>query len=106
QTGGLWQTSRRRSADLAPILFKPTCCRSSVVEHSLGKGEVDSSILSGSTSQHPEKSGPYWDQVDFITAPDAVQRFSEELRRSQDLRENSQTRLNFGRPGTAARFLT
>jgi hypothetical protein len=26
------------------------CCRSSVVEHSLGKGEVDSSILSGSTS--------------------------------------------------------
>ncbi len=24
-------------------------CRSSVVEHSLGKGEVDSSILSGST---------------------------------------------------------
>ncbi|MDB5393736.1 MAG: hypothetical protein JWM91_1242 [Rhodospirillales bacterium] len=25
-------------------------CRSSVVEHSLGKGEVDSSILSGSTS--------------------------------------------------------
>ncbi len=27
----------------------PVCCRSSVVEHSLGKGEVDSSILSGST---------------------------------------------------------
>jgi hypothetical protein len=27
------------------------CCRSSVVEHSLGKGEVDSSILSGSTIQ-------------------------------------------------------
>jgi hypothetical protein len=26
-------------------------CRSSVVEHSLGKGEVDSSILSGSTSK-------------------------------------------------------
>ena len=25
------------------------CCRSSVVEHSLGKGEADSSILSGST---------------------------------------------------------
>ena len=25
------------------------CCRSSVVEHSLGKGEVESSILSGST---------------------------------------------------------
>jgi hypothetical protein len=27
-----------------------SCCRSSVVEHSLGKGEVESSILSGSTS--------------------------------------------------------
>jgi hypothetical protein len=26
------------------------CCRSSVVEHSIGNGEVDSSILSGSTS--------------------------------------------------------
>ena len=26
------------------------CCRSSVVEHSLGKGEVESSIPSGSTS--------------------------------------------------------
>jgi hypothetical protein len=25
------------------------CCRSSVVEHSIGNGEVDSSILSGST---------------------------------------------------------
>ena len=31
-------------------------CRSSVVEHSLGKGEVDSSILSGSTSRNIEKS--------------------------------------------------
>ena len=30
-------------------------CRSSVVEHSLGKGEVDSSILSGSTMQDPLK---------------------------------------------------
>jgi hypothetical protein len=28
----------------------PACCRSSVVEHSIGNGEVDSSILSGSTS--------------------------------------------------------
>jgi hypothetical protein len=27
------------------------CCRSSVVEHSIGNGEVDSSILSGSTSR-------------------------------------------------------
>jgi hypothetical protein len=29
-------------------------CRSSVVEHSLGKGEVDSSILSGSTRKNKE----------------------------------------------------
>src|ERR1700682_6152353 len=32
-----------------PILVSPACCRSSVVEHSIGNGEVDSSILSGST---------------------------------------------------------
>jgi hypothetical protein len=31
------------------------CCRSSVVEHSLGKGEVDSSILSGSTRNLQQK---------------------------------------------------
>jgi hypothetical protein len=31
-------------------------CRSSVVEHSLGKGEVESSILSGSTIEKPMKS--------------------------------------------------
>jgi hypothetical protein len=35
---------------VCPIFSSPACCRSSVVEHSLGKGEVDSSILSGSTS--------------------------------------------------------
>src|SRR5687767_8747165 len=36
----------------------PACgrCRSSVVEHSLGKGEVDSSILSGSTSHRTYKN--------------------------------------------------
>jgi hypothetical protein len=40
----LWQFPRASGgAPAAP------CCRSSVVEHSLGKGEVDSSILSGST---------------------------------------------------------
>ena len=32
-----------------PILYSRACCRSSVVEHSIGNGEVDSSILSGST---------------------------------------------------------
>lgn len=37
----------RRWVDLLPV---PTrCCRSSGVEHSLGKGEVESSNLSGST---------------------------------------------------------
>jgi hypothetical protein len=39
----LWQLGRHAAGDSG--------CRSSVVEHSLGKGEVDSSILSGSTSQ-------------------------------------------------------
>ena len=33
------------------------CCRSSVVEHSLGKGEVESSILSGSTTLSPRDKG-------------------------------------------------
>ena len=41
-----WAPARRRV-----VLPESTCCRSSVVEHSLGKGEVDSSILSGSTIQ-------------------------------------------------------
>ena len=34
---------------LGPIPPIPARCRSSVVEHSIGNGEVDSSILSGST---------------------------------------------------------
>ena len=36
-------------------------CRSSVVEHSLGKGEVDSSILSGSTRKNIDKSETFSD---------------------------------------------
>ena len=32
-----------------PLAHLPRRCSSSVVEHSLGKGEVESSILSGST---------------------------------------------------------
>ena len=39
-----------------PIGAACQCCRSSGVEHSLGKGEAESSILSGSTSESPEKS--------------------------------------------------
>ena len=41
----LWQGSPRF---VSPICLR-FCCRSSVVEHSLGKGEVHSSILCGST---------------------------------------------------------
>ena len=54
QKGGLWQTSPRLAGPVAARFFASTCCRSSVVEHSLGKGEVDSSILSGSTSSRPD----------------------------------------------------
>jgi hypothetical protein len=36
-------------APVAADTGRARCCRSSVVEHSLGKGEADSSILSGST---------------------------------------------------------
>src|SRR5262249_37534106 len=49
--GMLVARTGRPLAAKEPILsFPGICCRSSVVEHSLGKGEVDSSILSGSTS--------------------------------------------------------
>ena len=41
------RTARR--CRLGRFCLPRACCRSSVVEHSLGKGEVDSSILSGST---------------------------------------------------------
>ena len=37
------------SRPFGAILVSGACCRSSVVEHSIGNGEVDSSILSGST---------------------------------------------------------
>lgn len=54
-------------ADIAPLgsapsgarFFTSTCCRSSVVEHSIGNGEVDSSILSGSTIFPIEASPPF-----------------------------------------------
>jgi hypothetical protein len=48
--GPLWQGSARLEGPFGPILVIRACCRSSVVEHSIGNGEVDSSILSGSTS--------------------------------------------------------
>ena len=40
----------RGGCGAAPKLSRNTCCRSSVVEHPLGKGEVVSSILPGSTT--------------------------------------------------------
>jgi hypothetical protein len=43
-------------AFLADSLKSRACCRSSVVEHSIGNGEVDSSILSGSTIFQPYPS--------------------------------------------------
>jgi hypothetical protein len=51
----LWQGSARLEGPFGPILLIRACCRSSVVEHSIGNGEVDSSILSGSTSLSLEK---------------------------------------------------
>jgi hypothetical protein len=48
----LWQGSARLEGPFGPILVSGARCRSSVVEHSIGNGEVDSSILSGSTI-HP-----------------------------------------------------
>jgi hypothetical protein len=43
----LWQKRRAAAGPLAAP--DANRCRSSVVEHSIGNGEVDSSILSGST---------------------------------------------------------
>jgi hypothetical protein len=39
-------------------VFHARCCRSSVVEHSLGKGEVEGPIPSGSTIFHKVGAGP------------------------------------------------
>jgi hypothetical protein len=50
RTGALWQGSARLEGPLGRFSYPGQCCRSSVVEHSIGNGEVDSSILSGSTS--------------------------------------------------------
>ena len=53
----LWHAAGRVDEHaLWPSFGRRRCC-SSVVEHSLGKGEVDSSILSGSTSYLPKLHG-------------------------------------------------
>jgi hypothetical protein len=44
----LWQEAKRLLKRSDACVLR--CCSSSVVEHSLGKGEVESSILSCSTS--------------------------------------------------------
>ena len=55
--GGLWQEPPPVAAFSGRFLAWRPCCRSSVVEHSLGKGEVDSSILSGSTIEALRNQG-------------------------------------------------
>src|SRR5262249_26589157 len=57
----LWQGSRGFEAAYFSVAFAPSRCRSSVVEHSLGKGEVVSSILTGSTSD--SHSAASWQDV-------------------------------------------
>ena len=52
----LWQASPRRGPHRSDFSAARRC-RSSVVEHPLGKGEVVSSILTGSTTKRPGKSG-------------------------------------------------
>src|SRR3954453_12302551 len=47
--GALWQEPAACRGLFGRFLDSRACCRSSVVEHSIGNGEVDSSILSGST---------------------------------------------------------
>jgi hypothetical protein len=48
--GSLWQEPPACRGLWGQFFGYRACCRSSVVEHSIGNGEVDSSILSGSTS--------------------------------------------------------
>jgi hypothetical protein len=50
RAGSLWQGSARLVGAVSAESVSRARCRSSVVEHSIGNGEVDSSILSGSTS--------------------------------------------------------
>ena len=52
--GSLWQEPPACRDLLGRFFGYRACCRSSVVEHSIGNGEVDSSILSGSTSYRLE----------------------------------------------------
>ena len=78
----LWQEAERFDP-------RPGCCSSSVVEHSLGKGEVESSILSCSTINSPDlltlfslKSRPAAPHVDQISPRAFLQRRCEAARKS------------------------
>ena len=67
----LWQEAERFHP-------RPRCCSSSVVEHSLGKGEVESSILSCSTINSSELS-PVFFLKSRPAAPHMDQRISSRL---------------------------
>jgi hypothetical protein len=74
----LWQGSARLVGACWPILVSGACCRSSVVEHSIGNGEVDSSILSGSTSRFPSKPFKININPDSLLAADCISAVSAE----------------------------
>ena len=57
--------NERRISRLLPMIHIPVRCRSSVVEHFIGNEEVDSSILSGSTTASLEN--PYLSAVGFVS---------------------------------------
>src|SRR5260370_42578712 len=78
----------------APPSHRPCLlrCRSSVVEHSLGKGEVDSSILSGSTSGNADGSGTFGD---FRHERSATEK-SSEVRNDPVTSANSNTLVTRG----------
>ena len=71
----VWQAS--------PAFRFNTRCRSSVVEHPLGKGEVHSSILCGSTIAHQRKSSPMKATATMkraeVEVPDGTPEYPDEL---------------------------
>ena len=87
--GPLWQTLPARQA--LRLRDLPARCGSSVVEHSLGKGEVESSILSHSTSPTPKKSLSDFGREYFLRDfPFAV-----DLQKAKIIREVARRQLTF-----------
>ena len=76
----------RIPCDIAPARR----CRSSVVEHSLGKGEVVSSILTGSTTNSPSIGGS--DLADMNDRPKNAEKTRRQQRLGRALRENLKRR--------------